>query len=188
MEIESRSGRPRSFDPDDMLGRLIAVFWSKGASKATTRVLEAELGLGQSSLYNAFGSKAGLLDAAIVKYEELLDAAVLSHLERPGRAALSDFVAALLEWIDHDEHRGCLLFNLAAEDPAYRVHMDRYRRRLRVALSASLATFLAADEVAVRAEMLMAAVFGLTASARTGASSVELATIASAIDSQIFDW
>ncbi len=154
----------------------------------TTRVLETELGVRQSSLYNDFGSKAGLVDQAVVRYESALEAAVLRHLDNPGRSGLLAFVDALVKWVGDDEHRGCLVLNLAAEDPRHESRMDGYRSRLRTSIGACLGEIDPTADVPTRTELLVAAVLGLSLAARTGASADELQATAEAIKAHVSEW
>ena len=185
---QTRTGRPRIHDRDQVLDRAVSLFWANGSAATTTRLLEDELGVGQSSLYNDFGSKDGLLEEAVARYEARLDEQVLSRLDEPGRESFLDFVDALLGWIGTDGHRGCLVMNLAAEAPAqHEWRMQRYRARLRQAVAASMETFSDVD-VSARTELIVAAVFGLNLAARTGATHDELAAITGAIKDQVLSW
>lgn len=188
MQPERQVGRPRKFDYDDVLDRAVTTFWSNGATATTTRVLEAELGMSQSSLYQAFGSKEQLVGATIERYEQRLEAAVLARLDRPSKQSLLDFIDALHMWVSNDQHRGCLILNLAAEKSEHQHHMKRYRIRLREAVSASLATFLPPGKTDERTELVIAAAFGLTLAARTGATTRELKATAAALSSEIGSW
>ncbi|MPZ63500.1 MAG: TetR family transcriptional regulator [Propionibacteriales bacterium] len=98
------SGRPRDWDTDHVLDEALELFWRKGYRSTTTRELEASLGLSQSSIYNAFGSKAELLTAALDRYESRIDAALVAPLEASDRGleAVDDFLTAVHRWITHD--------------------------------------------------------------------------------------
>ncbi len=175
-------------DRQRVLDRAVELFWANGSTATTTRLLADELGVGQSSIYNDFGSKDALLDEAVTRYENMLEEKVLSILDRPGRQSLVAFVDALVDWIESDDHRGCLVMNLAAEAPAEHAwRMQRYRGRLRQAVAASLETAPDGD-ITARTELIVAAVFGLNVAARTGATNDELAAIATAIKDQVLGW
>ena len=74
-------GRPRSFDTAAVIDRAVDVLWRDGFKGATTRRLGDELGVSQSSLYNAFGSKAQLQELALDRYERSTASALLEPLE-----------------------------------------------------------------------------------------------------------
>lgn len=186
--VQPRTGRPRLHDRQQVVDRAVELFWANGSTATTTRLLEEELGVGQSSLYNDFGSKDALLDEAVIRYEARLEEKVLSVLDRPGRQSLVAFVDALVDWVESDVHRGCLVMNLAAEAPAeHGWRMQRYRARLRKAIAASLET-ISDGQVTARTELIVAALFGLNLAARTGATNEELATIGAAVKEQVLSW
>lgn len=184
-------GRPRAFDTDEALDRSMTLFWRLGFNATTTRTLETELGISQSSLYNAFGSKEQLFAQAIDHYQGKLDEVVLSFLDRaePDREAILDFLAAVVSWINDVDHPGCLVLNYAAECEGGAVRMQAYRARIRDLLRPALKSFTPdADEVEARSELLLAAILGLNISARSGADPDELERIAAGIKRQVSAW
>ena len=65
-----RPGRPRNFDPDHVLDKVIDVFWELGYEASDTETLSRRTGLTKPSLYNAFGSKEDLFVAGICPEDE----------------------------------------------------------------------------------------------------------------------
>ena len=61
-------GRPREFDMDQALDEAMEVFWRHGYEGATIAALTGAMGINPPSLYAAFGSKEGLLKAALDRY------------------------------------------------------------------------------------------------------------------------
>ncbi|MCA6106576.1 TetR/AcrR family transcriptional regulator [Bradyrhizobium cenepequi] len=61
-------GRPRAFDADAALDQAMEVFWRHGYEGATIAQLTDAMGINPPSLYAAFGSKEGLLKAALDRY------------------------------------------------------------------------------------------------------------------------
>ncbi|WP_329180242.1 TetR/AcrR family transcriptional regulator [Streptomyces decoyicus] len=61
---------PVAFDRDRAILDAARLFWRRGYSGTSTRDLTAALGLSTSSLYAAFGSKAGLFEEAVRTYAE----------------------------------------------------------------------------------------------------------------------
>jgi AcrR family transcriptional regulator len=61
-------GRPRAFDADTALDEAMEVFWRHGYEGATIAQLTDAMGINPPSLYAAFGSKEGLLKAALDRY------------------------------------------------------------------------------------------------------------------------
>ncbi|MGH7005174.1 MAG: TetR/AcrR family transcriptional regulator, partial [Alphaproteobacteria bacterium] len=61
-------GRPRAFDCDAALESAMRVFWEKGYDGASMADLTGAMRINAPSLYAAFGSKAGLFQAAVELY------------------------------------------------------------------------------------------------------------------------
>ncbi|MEX2549015.1 MAG: TetR/AcrR family transcriptional regulator [Nitriliruptoraceae bacterium] len=199
MTIAHARGRPRGFDLDDALDAALELFWREGFRATSTRDLEATLGVNQSSLYHAFGSKAELLAAALDRYERRIDAALVEPLEGSplGLEAIEDFFSNLHRWITHDGKRGCLVINLMAEDggadTAITRRTRRYRRRVRSALHTALDRAARSGEIAPtaldeRSELLFGMVLGLNIAVRGGASRAEIGGIMTGVQQQIGAW
>ncbi|MGV9380688.1 TetR/AcrR family transcriptional regulator [Nonomuraea sp. NPDC003707] len=111
-------GRPKQFDPDVAVGHAMDVFWRKGYAATTPQDLVDALGIGKGSLYNAFGSKHALFEAALSRYRDSQAAALIEMLEEPGpvkdrlRRALR--LLSEMDLADPDR-RGCMAVNAAAE-------------------------------------------------------------------------
>ncbi|MFD0503442.1 TetR/AcrR family transcriptional regulator [Streptomyces chiangmaiensis] len=65
----SRRGRPRSFDLDVVTAAALRTLWTKGYETTSIEDLVQATGLAPSSLYAAFGSKQGVLEAALARYD-----------------------------------------------------------------------------------------------------------------------
>ena len=66
-------GRPREFDTEKALDGAMEVFWRHGYEGATIAELTSAMGINPPSLYSAFGSKEGLLKAALDRYSQKRD-------------------------------------------------------------------------------------------------------------------
>ncbi len=199
MTTATTRGRPRGFDLDEALDAALELFWSEGYRTTSTRALEARLGVNQSSLYHAFGSKAGLLTAALDRYEHRIDEALVAPLEGSslGLEAIERFFADLHRWITHDGKRGCLVINLMAEDGGEDALLTRrtrrYRQRVRTALEQALERAASLGEIGTdalpqRAELLFGMVLGLNIAVRGGASRAEVAGLLAGVQQQIAAW
>lgn len=193
-----RRGRPRDYDPQRVLDAALDVFWRQGYRPTTTRELEQATGLSQSSIYNAFGSKWGLLDAALGHYETATSRHLLEPLEASadGLAAIDRFFVDLAAWVTSDGRRGCLLINMMAEDGGatadvtrrVRAYRDRVRAAFRAALARESGGVGAAETLDERADLLVGLVMGLDVAARGGAGRAELGGLLAAIRGQIRGW
>lgn len=199
MATTRAAGRPRGFDEADVLDRALEVFWTNGYRTTTTRDLEAELGISQSSLYNTFGSKHALLLRALDVYEQRVSDEVVRPLEgsTDGLDALAAFFHDLAAWVTHDGRRGCMIINLTAEsgvdDPTITRRTEAYRRRVRDALRGALARAarhgeIAAEELDDRATLLYGVVLGLNIAARGGADAAEIDALRASAVTAVESW
>jgi AcrR family transcriptional regulator len=144
--------RTQEFDRDVVVRAARTAFWRAGFEGASVPALEEATGLSRSSIYNTFGSKRGLFDAAVQSYldevirprlrpltgEDVDPQAVLTYLDglreaftRPGSMSAAN---------------GCLLINTATapvvrDDDVARVVAD-YRAELRAAIGRGVAAYL----------------------------------------------
>ncbi|WP_431034854.1 TetR/AcrR family transcriptional regulator [Streptomyces sp. P6-2-1] len=109
--------RTREFDTEAAVGRAMRLFWTRGYEATSVRDLTQELGIGQGSLYAAFGDKEGLYRAALAHYRDTLAAAALRTLEGgPGaRAAIRSMLVERVRIAVEYDGRGCLAVNAACE-------------------------------------------------------------------------
>jgi AcrR family transcriptional regulator len=140
-----RRGRPRAFDEAQVLDAALDLFWRVGYADASVPDISAVTGLSTSSLYNAYGSKLGLFEAALGRYlDKVIDGYMVGPLAR-GSAGLADveaFLDRLERTIDRNPARGCLAVNTMAEQrhlpPRLAAAPAAYRRMLRDGLRAAL--------------------------------------------------
>jgi len=127
----------KQYDRIELLDRAIELFRRQGYTATSTAELVHELGVNRKSMYAEFGSKQGLFEAALDRYDDHHLSGVLAPLEAPGagadaiRGAFAGYAAASEGWASG---RGCLLCNTAVEraalDPGARRHVDAYLARL----------------------------------------------------------
>lgn len=172
-------GRPREFDLDAATASLQRALWDRGFRSTSVEQLAADAGLSLSSLYAAFGSKQGVLDATLARYEREMGP-VIDELEsaKRGLADIERFlrwVRAALEYPDGP--RGCFMVNTMVEVgdgiPEIRERVAAYRSRIERALKAALDVAEAAGDIEAcssqdRARLIQAALFGAFAAARAG--------------------
>ena len=109
-------GRPRTFDPDDVLDKVIDVFWELGYDAADTETLSKRAGLTKPSLYNAFGSKEDLFVAALNRYRQTRSKASLDAMARaeaPSDGIRRYFVNLAENVASPDHPSGCLVMSVA---------------------------------------------------------------------------
>lgn len=128
-------GRPRSFDRDDALARVMEVFWAKGYEGAQLADLVAAIGITPPSFYAAFGSKQAAFHEAVDLYLTTVGAGPRRVLEeaataRQGiRASLEESINVALS----SKSGGCFLIlglvNCLPENQAARAHLLAARQK-----------------------------------------------------------
>ncbi len=108
--------RPRAFDESDALDAAMRRFWADGFAATSVRDLGEAMGLGQASVYNAFGDKRALFTQCLDRY---LDANMRERIARvekslPPRQAIEAFLSEIVER-SLESRLGCLLANAALE-------------------------------------------------------------------------
>jgi AcrR family transcriptional regulator len=185
MEISGKRGRPRAFDADEALDRVLRVFWARGYEGTSLSDLTEALGLSRPSLYAAFGNKEELFRKACARY-----AAATAALGPGGcdgltpRQAAERFLLASAEGVAQEAHPGCLLVTsaLATGDEADTVRRElcKARRRGEEAWRDWLADAKARGALDPAADPddlarhLTTVAYGLSVQARSGATRDEL--------------
>jgi TetR/AcrR family transcriptional repressor of nem operon len=126
--------RPREFDPENVLDRVMQVFWAKGYEATSLDDLCDATGLSRSSLYGAFGDKRQLLLQSLDYYIDRGTSRIAAALSRPVsvREALAGLLGELVDTIVAGPgRRGCFIGNCAAEVARHdRQAMTRVQRAL----------------------------------------------------------
>lgn len=109
-------GRSQEYDEDDVMTGALHAFRRKGYLGVSIKDLEAATGLKGGSIYNSYGDKAGLFEAAFAHYNRaVLRRRIADHAPQAdsidGLRKL--FVTLLHE--PNDESFGCLITNAAIE-------------------------------------------------------------------------
>ncbi|MFE6306614.1 TetR/AcrR family transcriptional regulator [Nocardiopsis sp. NPDC057823] len=109
--------RTREFDTEAAVGRAMELFWARGYEATSVRDLTQRLGIGQGSLYAAFGGKDGLYRAALEHYRTTLAADALRALEEgaDARAAIRALLTERIRVAVERGGQGCLAVNAACE-------------------------------------------------------------------------
>jgi AcrR family transcriptional regulator len=194
-------GRPKSYDREAALRAARDLFWEQGYERTSIADLEGRTGLNRSSIYQEFGDKRQLFQAALECYADQVIAGVLAVLRDGGETGL-DAIAALFRGVGAlfrcdaaVSARGCLMVNTAAElaahDDRARVAAAAYRDRLRADFGAALATAAAngeigADTVDARAKLLAAALMGVWLSVRI--DPADASALADTIAHEVETW
>jgi TetR/AcrR family transcriptional repressor of nem operon len=108
--------RPREFDEGTAIEAAMQRFWAAGYAATSVRDLGEAMGLGQASVYNAFGDKRTLFAQCLDRYLDANMRARLSRLEKTlaPREAIETFLTGIVER-SLENRLGCMLANAALE-------------------------------------------------------------------------
>jgi TetR/AcrR family transcriptional repressor of nem operon len=130
-------GRKKSYDRDELVEKAMEIFRDHGFAGTSADMLAKGLGVNRFGLYSEFGSKQGVFDAALKRYNEVVVERNFGPLESADAGV--DEIRALLKFFGSAGEgpasgRGCLLCNTAVEfgpeDPGGAGFVQRYFERL----------------------------------------------------------
>ena len=189
-ESSAARGRPRSFDMDKVLDRALQVFWQKGYEGASLSDLTKAMGINRPSLYAAFGHKQALFLKVLDRYQKGPAGYVSEALQEPTARAVMEriFRKTLEASAIPGNPKGCLMVQgaLACGKDAEPVRRELIARRAagedavrRRFQRAKAEGDLPADaNPADLARFFVAVLHGMAVEAASGASRVQLRSIA----------
>jgi TetR/AcrR family transcriptional repressor of nem operon len=171
-------GRTKQFNQHAALDDAMQVFWTRGYHSTSMQDLVDSLGVNRQSIYDTFGGKHELFEAALERYRELQALPMRRALEQDGpvgdvlRNMFSDMIVELLK----NNGKGCLLVNsateLAGQDDTIFDVCSANARQLEATLSGLLARAQEAGEIPADrpvvqlARFLMSTMNGLAVTAK----------------------
>jgi TetR/AcrR family transcriptional repressor of nem operon len=174
--------RLKAFDEERAIDAAVDCFWARGYEATSVRDLAESMGIGGTSLYNAYGDKRALFSKSLERYANRSMRERIARLEarhRP-KQAVQAFLAEIIDRSLKDpDRRGCLLVNSALDVAPHDARIGRvvagyldeirafFRRNLEAARKADqVPRTLDPDEVSGH---LLGVVLGIRVLARTGA-------------------
>jgi TetR/AcrR family transcriptional repressor of nem operon len=146
-------GRTKQFNQQAVLDDAMHLFWARGFHSTSMQDLVDHLGVNRQSIYDTFGGKHELFEAALERYREMQALPMRRALEADGplgdvlRHWFRDMIPELLK----NNGKGCLLVNtateLAADDEAIFGVCSANARQLEAALSGLLVRAQQAGEI-----------------------------------------
>lgn len=192
-----RRGRPRGFDVDAATVAALGLLWKRGYDATSIDDLVAATGLNPSSLYGAFGSKRGVFEAALERYDREMDAVLAPLAAGPdGLDAVLAFLDQVRAAVADPGSPGCFMVNttieLAPRDPDIAVRTRAYQDRIHRSLRAALARAGERGEIDPatvddRARLAQASLYGVFVAARGGATEEAIAAV-DALDREVRRW
>jgi len=149
-----RPGRPKKFDPEEVVEWAMQGFWLHGYEAfGLTGLLEC-MGISRQSLYDTFGSKRGLFIRTIEHYRQTQLSQAIALLERDGSQI--ENVKALVRFFEtlalDGSCRGCLVANtlveLGSSDDEIAALLREILEALRSAIESALREAQARGELA----------------------------------------
>jgi AcrR family transcriptional regulator len=134
------AARPREFDTDEAIDRALSVFWANGYDGSSIADITSTLGITPSSLYAAFGSKAGLFEAVTDRYFDGPAAYIRAALEAPTARECVERLLRSAATLVTDERNpgGCLLVHGALVSGPESEEARELLRRRRLAAETAL--------------------------------------------------
>lgn len=185
-----KTGRPLSFDREDVLEKAMLAFWESGYETTSISDLTAAMGVTAPSLYAAFGSKQQLFLEAMHRYAGDHNALEQAMARAPSaREAVAEMLrGAAVLYTGDTTPRGCLLASAAAtgspEAADVRVVVAAQRRAVRDIIIRRIEADLAKRDLlpdtpaAVLADLAIAVMQGMSVLARDGADHERLLAVA----------
>jgi AcrR family transcriptional regulator len=183
-------GRPRGFDTEKVLEEAMEVFWRRGYEGATVAELTSAMGINPPSLYAAFGSKEGLLKAALDRYTQRHTEFMSEALAAPtAREAVERMLLRIADLqTDPNNPPGCLLVagglacgagseNVPFELAARRAQKEQQLRE-RFIRAQDEGDLAADDDPTALAKFVSAVIAGMGVFATSGSDREELRHIA----------
>ena len=187
--------RTRRFDEQSLLDCAQEIFWVRGYDRTSIEEVSAASGVGNGSIYAAYGSKLGLFLAVFGRYCDgrvaLVESVIRSH-EGSFEEAVANYLDEIVaDCTSHADRRGCLMVNslteLATRFPDVLAIGTRAVSRMDEIVGARVASAVAAgelelapDEIEPLGAQIVLVSQGLIQLSRTGATPERLRSIAAA--------
>jgi len=145
--------RTKEFDESEVLGRAMALFWVRGYAHTSFSDLVESIGVNRQSLYDTYGDKQALFQAALKLYLKRACDSVQRKLEAPGpvRNVIADTLNSLVIGACGRNSAGCFMVNsmveLTPHDPDTRALAQRYARAIEGLFTSRLSAAQRAGEI-----------------------------------------
>jgi AcrR family transcriptional regulator len=183
--------RPRKLPENEALERALLLFWERGYDRTSIGDLGDALGVGPSSIYNAFGSKAALFRKALQHYLQGHAAPTLEVLGNAAAVGLEPSLRELLHravalYTTKGQPAGCAMLEGGGPDGSADSEggtiAREFRQETENALQAMIKTASEKEKLAatpsILAKYILGTMRGLSQLARDGTSRKDLLKIA----------
>ncbi len=113
--IKKMRGRPRIFDMDEALDKVLDIFWERGYEGTSIAELTETLGITKPSLYTAFGNKEELFKKSLSKYTAGPASFVKGVINEPTAYKVAEtFLLKAADFLTDTKHpKGCMIVQAA---------------------------------------------------------------------------
>ncbi len=188
MDQKPKRGRPRQFDEQETLTRIMKLFWDQGYSATSLDQICEATGLNRPSLYRAFGDKKQIYFKALRHYSEDAYRRVKARVSDmpPGRERVLAVLDIMIDIYTQPGTnligRGCFNLNTlpaeAGNDPEFREEMQKQLDWMARGFANSAG--VGDQKVEELGKLLAMTQLGLSTLARAGMPPDELRSIAKA--------
>lgn len=186
--------RPRKFDEDEALQKMVQVFWRHGFDATTIRMLEETTGIGVRGIANAFGDKEEIFLKVLGAYTQMAHGVINRVFNRPSLSAANMMFNRLARATDDPDdvnNCGCLMvntvFELGRASPKVREAVEAYRLMWRDTFRAAIAAD-GVNKPDERAEFLLGLLWGGLSQVRLMGSTTAAAPMAQVAVETIDAW
>lgn len=184
-----KKGRPRRYDSDAALEKIMALFWRKGFTATSMDDLVIETQMNKPSLYAAFGNKAALYEKAIERFNHIASTRYRHELEKQSAQdkvteRIKRYLTSAIDfYTDNEGLTGCMVLSTAVtevEDPAIRMMLNQVINAQTQQVEDALQEALEAGELKEGTDVhtialgVVALLHSISLRARAGASVNEL--------------
>lgn len=184
-----KKGRPRRYDSDAALEKIMALFWRKGFTATSMDDLVIETQMNKPSLYAAFGNKAALYEKAIERFNHIASTRYRHELKKQSaqdkvtERIKRYLTSAIHFYTDNEGLTGCMVLSTAVtevEDPAIRMMLNQVINAQTQQVEDALQEALEAGELKEGTDVhtialgVVALLHSISLRARAGASVNEL--------------
>ena len=178
--------RTQTFDTDEVLEKAMLLFWEQGYEHTSMNDLFGVMGISRQSLYNTFGNKRSLFEAALDHYRINNIDQVLQPLEHvdSGIQNVIDYMELVANALGGQKQRiGCFYVNsnseLSAFDSFAATRFAEFYQRIKSAFKNSLTNEVARgwvpkQNIETMLPMLVSLAYGMPLMAKAGASKADL--------------
>ncbi|MGV6815240.1 MAG: TetR/AcrR family transcriptional regulator [Phycisphaerales bacterium] len=185
--------RPRSIPENEALERALTLFWENGYDRTSIADLSESIGVGPSSIYNAFGNKLEIYRKSINLYMQThasfaAQVFAIGSDQPANESILALLTSAVRLYTDKDTPMGCAIFQSAGAGNSQSSQACEITNEIKQNLERALYTMLqtrskAGDQLSnspkVLSKFILATMRGISQLASDGTNQSDLLKIAS---------